>query len=143
MAPTDRSNQHSNRDFSRDFPRRNLFTRLIGGGSRKAVSNEEILPAKKIRLENKQEIEMNGHSHHSSSRVLDSGRFSSNSNSTAAAKSISSSIASSSQTSVASLCNLGNTCFLNSVLYTLRFTPGFLHNLHHLTADLGIGLVSH
>lgn len=38
--------------------------------------------------------------------------------------------------SVASLCNLGNTCFLNSVLYTLRFTPGFLHNLHHMVGDL-------
>lgn len=37
---------------------------------------------------------------------------------------------------VASLANLGNTCFLNSVLYTLRFTPGFCHNLHHLHQDL-------
>ncbi len=40
--------------------------------------------------------------------------------------------------SIASLCNLGNTCFLNSVLYTLRFTPGFLHNLHHMIADLNL-----
>lgn len=39
-------------------------------------------------------------------------------------------------TKMASLCNLGNTCFLNSVLYTLRFTPTFLHNLHHLATDL-------
>lgn len=39
---------------------------------------------------------------------------------------------------VASLCNLGNTCFLNSVLYTLRFTPGFLHSLHHMVHDLGL-----
>ena len=39
---------------------------------------------------------------------------------------------------VASLANLGNTCFLNSVLYTLRFTPGFLHSLHHLAQDLGL-----
>ena len=37
---------------------------------------------------------------------------------------------------VASLANLGNTCFLNSVLYTLRFTPGFCHSLHHLHQDL-------
>ena len=39
---------------------------------------------------------------------------------------------------IASLSNLGNTCFLNSVLYTLRFTPGFLHSLHHLINDLGL-----
>jgi len=37
---------------------------------------------------------------------------------------------------IASLANLGNTCFLNSVLYTLRFTPGFCHSLHHLHHDL-------
>lgn len=37
---------------------------------------------------------------------------------------------------MASLANLGNTCFLNSVLYTLRFTPGFCHSLHHLHQDL-------
>ena len=37
---------------------------------------------------------------------------------------------------VATLLNLGNTCFLNSVLYTLRFTPGFAHLLHHLASDL-------
>ena len=39
---------------------------------------------------------------------------------------------------VASLCNLGNTCYMNSVLYTLRFTPGFLHSLHHMVHDLGL-----
>ncbi|KAH1005694.1 ubiquitin carboxyl-terminal hydrolase 1 [Dendroctonus ponderosae] len=37
---------------------------------------------------------------------------------------------------VATLLNMGNTCFLNSVLYALRFTPTFLHNLHHLLLDL-------
>ena len=37
---------------------------------------------------------------------------------------------------VATLLNLGNTCFLNSVLYTLRFTPGFAHLLHHLAEEL-------
>jgi len=40
---------------------------------------------------------------------------------------------------IASLANLGNTCFLNSVLYTLRFTPGFCHSLHHLHQDLAGG----
>ena len=40
------------------------------------------------------------------------------------------------QPPVATLLNLGNTCFLNSVLYTLRFTPGFAHLLHHLASDL-------
>ncbi|XP_064551047.1 ubiquitin carboxyl-terminal hydrolase 1 [Drosophila montana] len=36
------------------------------------------------------------------------------------------------------LCNIGNTCYLNSVVYTLRFAPHFLHNLHHLIHDLHV-----
>lgn len=38
----------------------------------------------------------------------------------------------------ATLSNMGNTCFLNSVVYTLRFAPTFLHNLHHLVGDLAL-----
>lgn len=41
-----------------------------------------------------------------------------------------------SQPTMATLCNIGNTCYLNSVVYTLRFAPKFLHNLHHLVNDL-------
>lgn len=37
---------------------------------------------------------------------------------------------------MATLSNIGNSCYLNSVVYTLRFTPNFLHNLHHLVDDL-------
>lgn len=38
-------------------------------------------------------------------------------------------------TSMAALCNIGNSCYMNSVIYTLRYTPLFLHNLHHLVSD--------
>ncbi|GAB0099146.1 uncharacterized protein DMENIID0001_149860 [Sergentomyia squamirostris] len=38
--------------------------------------------------------------------------------------------------SMATLSNIGNSCYLNSVIYTLRFAPLFLHNLHHLVIDL-------
>ncbi|XP_034664731.1 uncharacterized protein LOC117899072 isoform X2 [Drosophila subobscura] len=40
--------------------------------------------------------------------------------------------------SMGTLCNIGNTCYLNSVVYTLRFAPLFLHNLHHLIHDLNV-----
>ncbi|XP_017023758.1 ubiquitin carboxyl-terminal hydrolase 1 [Drosophila kikkawai] len=40
--------------------------------------------------------------------------------------------------SMGTLCNIGNTCYLNSVVYTLRFAPHFLHNLHHLIQDLTV-----
>lgn len=40
-------------------------------------------------------------------------------------------------TSMASLCNIGNSCYMNSVIYTLRFAPLFLHKLHHLIDDIG------
>lgn len=38
--------------------------------------------------------------------------------------------------SIATLCNIGNSCYLNSVVYTLRFAPFFLHKLHHLVDDM-------
>lgn len=42
---------------------------------------------------------------------------------------------------IATLCNIGNTCYLNSVLYTLRFAPNFLHNLHHLVREQNKNLI--
>lgn len=133
MAPTDRPH------FGTDLNRRGYFIKvsLDHQIAARRRDEEDILPAaKKIcldPLDKPQALTMNGHSN----RVIDSGRYSSNSSTNAAsASAVSKSI---SPTSIASLCNLGNTCFLNSVLYTLRFTPGFLHNLHHLTTDLGIG----
>ena len=41
-----------------------------------------------------------------------------------------------SNNSIATLCNIGNSCYLNSVVYTLRFAPFFLHKLHHLVDDM-------
>lgn len=38
--------------------------------------------------------------------------------------------------SMSTLCNIGNTCYLNAVIYTLRYAPSFLHNIHHLIEDL-------
>ena len=32
--------------------------------------------------------------------------------------------------------NLGATCFANSVLYILRFTPDLRHRIHHLVDDI-------
>ncbi|EDX14829.1 GD21429 [Drosophila simulans] len=40
--------------------------------------------------------------------------------------------------SMGTLCNIGNSCYLNSVVYTLRFAPHFLHSLHHLIQDLNV-----
>lgn len=37
---------------------------------------------------------------------------------------------------MATLSNIGNSCYLNSVLYTLRFAPYFLHKLHHLLENV-------
>lgn len=35
-----------------------------------------------------------------------------------------------------SLKNIGNSCYMNAVLYALRFTPTFLHYLHHLIVNI-------
>lgn len=39
--------------------------------------------------------------------------------------------------------NFGNSCYLNAVLYALRFTPTFLHNLHHLIKNFEIIFEDH
>lgn len=39
---------------------------------------------------------------------------------------------------IATLCNIGNSCYLNSIIYTLRFAPQFLHKLHHLVSNFTI-----
>lgn len=41
-----------------------------------------------------------------------------------------------SNNSIGTLCNIGNSCYLNSVIYTLRFAPQFMHKLHHLVDDM-------
>ena len=74
----------------------------------KSYSDDCPPATKRLRQDNDNSGTMNGHNHH---KILDSGRYSASSN---GAKSVSST-----NTSIASLCNLGNTCFLNSVLYTL------------------------
>ena len=149
MAPTDRTvvkdslTSNDTRDLIHPTIRR-VFNRLSRSG-RKRVASEEAIKVesssphsdsvvttsanKKIRID--EENKMNGHNHH---KISESGRLLGS----ASSGTKSSGSNSSCHTSIASLCNLGNTCFLNSVLYTLRFTPGFLHNLHHLVSDLGI-----
>ncbi|KAL5285053.1 USP1 family protein [Megaselia abdita] len=62
---------------------------------------------------------------HSSNQILNNHHYSSQPMQTNA-----------STPSMATLCNIGNSCYLNSVVYTLRFAPLFLHNLHHLIDDL-------
>lgn len=39
---------------------------------------------------------------------------------------------------ICALKNIGNTCFMNSALYCLRFLPTFLHNLHHFVKNIVI-----
>lgn len=34
--------------------------------------------------------------------------------------------------------NIGNSCYMNAVLYVMRFTPSFTHNLHHVASNLRI-----
>lgn len=143
MAPTDQSYVKDSKSTNHQFRR---VSRLSLGRKRFfATTNEEAISElsspmvtasanKKIRVEN--ESNMNGHNHH---KISESGRLLGS----ASSGTKSSGSNSSCHTSIASLCNLGNTCFLNSVLYTLRFTPGFLHNLHHLVSDLGIGANVH
>ena len=154
MAPTDLSFVKDSTSTTREpglFQQFRRINRLTLG--RKRAANEETIKvellntppssssssmvtsySKKIRVD-ENEI-MNGHNHH---KISETGRLLGS----ASSGTKSSGSNSSCHTSIASLCNLGNTCFLNSVLYTLRFTPGFLHNLHHLVSDLGIGANVH
>lgn len=39
---------------------------------------------------------------------------------------------------IGALQNIGNSCYMNAVLYALRFTPNFTHFIHHLMQNLGI-----
>lgn len=43
-----------------------------------------------------------------------------------------------SQLLMGALNNFGNSCYLNAVLYALRFTPSFAHHLHHFNENLEI-----
>ena len=104
----------------------NNFSSMVNAPSSTSLNNHN---SKKFKADanatDENKTIMNGHNHH---KISETGRLLGSSNS-ATGKS-SSSNSSCHNTSIAALCNLGNTCFLNSVLYTLRFTPGFLHNLH-------------
>uniref|UniRef100_A0A182PL05 USP domain-containing protein n=1 Tax=Anopheles epiroticus TaxID=199890 RepID=A0A182PL05_9DIPT len=55
-------------------------------------------------------------------------------------KSLNSMVTHTMNNSLATLCNIGNSCYMNSVLYTLRFAPNFTHNLHHLVEFLDLVL---
>ncbi|XP_049300094.1 ubiquitin carboxyl-terminal hydrolase 1 [Anopheles funestus] len=55
-------------------------------------------------------------------------------------KSLNSMVTHTMSNSLATLCNIGNSCYMNSVLYTLRFAPNFTHNLHHLVEFLELVL---
>ncbi|EAA12116.5 AGAP000884-PB [Anopheles gambiae str. PEST] len=57
-----------------------------------------------------------------------------------AMKSLNSMVTHTMSNSLATLCNIGNSCYMNSVLYTLRFAPNFTHNLHHLVEFLELTL---
>uniref|UniRef100_A0A182K330 USP domain-containing protein n=1 Tax=Anopheles christyi TaxID=43041 RepID=A0A182K330_9DIPT len=57
-----------------------------------------------------------------------------------AMKSVNSMVTHTMSNSLATLCNIGNSCYMNSVLYTLRFAPNFTHNLHHLVEFLELVL---
>lgn len=82
------------------------------------------------------------HHHHHSGSFNGGGSYNNNNNDDDTITAVTSSGGSSSSSyqgmiqSMATLSNIGNSCYLNSVVYTLRFTPNFMHNLHHLVDDL-------